>query len=72
MTAEPTALGAAGPGTIPDPYRPLPPDVLASPAPAELPPEQEPNSTGTFFLMMIFLMLIAGFWVIMYFTLLRR
>jgi len=72
MTAEPTALDATRPDTIPDPYRPLPPSVLAAPATAELPPEQEPNSTGTFFLMMIFLMLIAGFWVIMYFMLLRR
>ena len=36
------------------------------------PAEQEPNASGTVFLMVLFLMAIAGLWLIMYFTLLNR
>ncbi len=38
----------------------------------ELPAEQEPVITGTVFLTMIFLMMIFGFWALMYLTLLNR
>ncbi len=37
-----------------------------------LPAEQEPVVTGTLFLTMIFLMMIFGFWALMYVTLLDR
>ncbi len=56
--------------TIPDPYSPLPAPPTG--APASLPQEEEPIATGTFFLMIVFLMLIAGFWAVVYLTLLRR
>jgi hypothetical protein len=49
---------------VPDPYRPLPPEGTGG--------EADPESTGTLFLMVFFLMLIAGFWGIMYVTLLGR
>ncbi len=39
---------------------------------SELPPEEEPVFTGTLFLMVVLLMLIFGFWVMMYATLLNR
>jgi hypothetical protein len=35
-------------------------------------PEEEPSHNGTLFLMIIFLMLIFGFWVMMYLVLLNR
>lgn len=38
----------------------------------DLPPEEEPVFTGTLFLMVLFLMLIFGFWGMMYVTLLNR
>lgn len=38
----------------------------------ELQHEEEPNTTGTLFLTLILLMLIFGFWIIMYITLLNR
>lgn len=38
----------------------------------ELRPEEEPNTTGTLFLMIIFLMMIFGFWALMYTLLLNR
>jgi len=38
----------------------------------ELPAEQEPIVTGTVLLTMIFLMMVFGFWVLMYVTLLNR
>ncbi len=38
----------------------------------ELAPEEEPTTTGTLFLTIIFLMLIFGFWVMMYLILLDR
>lgn len=52
------------PPEIPDPYHPLPPGGG--------PVDVDPETTGTLFLMIFFLMLIVGFWAIMYFTLLRR
>lgn len=41
-------------------------------SPPELPPEEEPVVTGTLFLMVILLMLIFGFWAMMYALLLER
>jgi hypothetical protein len=35
-------------------------------------PAEEPTTTGTLFIMMIFLMALAGMWVLMYFVLLGR
>jgi hypothetical protein len=37
-----------------------------------LPPEHEPVTTGTLFILLVFLMALAGLWGIMYFTLLGR
>jgi hypothetical protein len=37
-----------------------------------LPPDEEPIFTGTLFLMVLLLMLIFGFWAMMYVTLLNR
>ncbi|MBX6363900.1 MAG: cytochrome c oxidase subunit 2A [Gemmatimonadetes bacterium] len=34
--------------------------------------EEEPVTTGTLFLMLMFLMMIAGFWGLMYATVLHR
>lgn len=42
------------------------------PQQTELAPEEEPTTTGTLFLTIIFLMLIFGFWVMMYLILLDR
>ncbi len=70
---DPTVPTAAHPdvrGMIPDPYSPLP--LPPAGAPTSLPQEEEPIATGTFFLMIVFLMLIAGFWAVIYLTLLRR
>ncbi len=44
----------------------------ADPADTELSKEEEPVTTGTLFLTMILLMLIFGFWIIMYVMLLDR
>lgn len=44
----------------------------ADPRPAELSPDEEPVATGTLFLMILMLMLIAGIWTILYQTLLSR
>jgi hypothetical protein len=44
----------------------------ASPDRTELDPDEEPTTTGTLFIMIFFLMALAGFWAIMYFTLLNR
>ena len=49
-----------------DPHDPIRSD------PTELSPEEEPNTTGTLFIMILFLMALAGMWGIMYFTLLSR
>ncbi len=38
----------------------------------ELSPEEEPTTTGTLFIMVLFLMALVGMWGIMYFTLLNR
>jgi hypothetical protein len=38
----------------------------------DLPPDEEPTTTGTVFIMILFLMALAGMWGIMYFTLLSR
>lgn len=42
------------------------------PEQTELMPEEEPVVTGTLFLTLILLMLIFGFWIMMYFLLLNR
>lgn len=34
--------------------------------------DQEPETTGTLFILLVFLMALAGLWVLMYFTLLGR
>jgi hypothetical protein len=69
------AHASAHPGVYPnvyaDPYA-SPATGSASPAATELPPDEQPVVTGTLFLMMIFLMMIAGFWGIMYYLLLNR
>ncbi|HEX6534609.1 MAG TPA: hypothetical protein VF041_08425 [Gemmatimonadaceae bacterium] len=38
----------------------------------ELAPEEEPSTPGTLFLCVILLMIVAGFWVIIYLELLHR
>ncbi|HET9983922.1 MAG TPA: hypothetical protein VFQ38_10060 [Longimicrobiales bacterium] len=57
------------------------PEPRMNPAPAtgttdprltEMAAEEEPVTTGTLFLMLVFLMMIAGFWGLMYVTLLQR
>lgn len=40
--------------------------------PSELPPDEEPTTTGTLFIMVLFLMATGGLWVLMYLTLLDR
>lgn len=68
-----------------EPDRPVPPPDPADPAgvppgaapdvdspPEELAPEEEPTTTGTLFIMVLFLMALAGMWGIMYFMLLSR
>jgi hypothetical protein len=69
---------------LPDPYQPTPAEarrVDASTAPAtgtddpaktELSPDEEPTTTGTLFLTMILLMIIAGIWVIVYYRLITE
>ena len=42
------------------------------PGATELRPEEEPNTTGTLFLTIVLLMIIFGFWGLMYLTLLDR
>ncbi len=39
---------------------------------AGLSPDEEPTTTGTLFIMILFLMALAGMWGIMYLTLLNR
>lgn len=51
---------------------PRPPAESIDQQPAELAPDEEPTTTGTLFLMLIFLMLIFGFWAMMYMVLLNR
>ena len=40
--------------------------------PAGLDPEEEPVTTGTLFIMVLFLMALAGLWALMYLILLDR
>jgi hypothetical protein len=40
--------------------------------PTELSPDEEPNTTGTLFIMILFLMAMGGLWAMMYFILLNR
>jgi hypothetical protein len=40
--------------------------------PSEFAPEEEPSTPGTLFLCTILLMIVAGFWVIIYLRLLHR
>jgi hypothetical protein len=61
---------SAGHTALPDPYRPLP--VVPAEAPTEVAPEEEPITTGTFFLMIVFLTLIGALWALMYLTLVNR
>lgn len=51
---------------------PHPATGSASPNATELTKEQEPTVTGTLFLMAVFLMMIAGFWTMMYDMLIHR
>lgn len=37
-----------------------------------LPSEEEPTTTGTLFIMLLFLMALAGMWMLMYMVLLER
>jgi hypothetical protein len=37
-----------------------------------IPSEEEPTTTGTLFIMILFLMALAGMWFLMYFVLLGR
>jgi hypothetical protein len=52
----------------------VPDDAQAGPPAesADLAPEIEPVTTGTLFILVIFLMALAGLWGIMYLTLLGR
>lgn len=54
--------GAAG-GDAPDPHETERPGIE---------PEEEPTTTGTLFVMLLFLMALAGMWVLMYMVLLER
>ena len=44
----------------------------AKPSETELRPGEEPDTRGTLFFMVVFLMLIYGFWIMMYNLLLHR
>ena len=51
----------------------MPDEPTASPADEpSLPPEEQPVVTGTLFLTLLLLMLIFGFWAMMYLVLLER
>lgn len=62
----PTPLSAHDPASVAP--------ATGSPAPSqtELAPEEEPVVTGTLFLTLVILMIIAGFWVVIYQRLLTR
>lgn len=56
---------------------PLPPPEAPAtgsgrPDQTDLAPEEEPSTPGTLFLCVILLMIVAGFWVIIYIELLHR
>lgn len=55
-----------------EPTRSAPATGSTDPQETELAPEEEPIVSGTLFLNLILLMLIFGFWIIMYITLLDR
>lgn len=55
-----------------DTHPPAPSTGSSDPQQTELKPEEEPVVTGTLFLTLLFLMLIFGFWVMMYLILLNR
>ncbi|HET8622083.1 MAG TPA: hypothetical protein VFM14_00830 [Gemmatimonadales bacterium] len=48
------------------------PEGLHAPERTELPPEEEPVTTGTLFLTIVILMVIAAVWAIMYWQLVER
>ena len=48
-----------------------PVDPAGTPDSGGLSPEEEPTTTGTLFIMILFLMALAGMWGIMYLTLLN-
>ncbi|HEX6927272.1 MAG TPA: hypothetical protein VF167_17740 [Longimicrobiaceae bacterium] len=50
----------------------IPATGSSDPADTELLPEEEPTTTGTLFLVMIILMIIAAIWIILYVRLLER
>ena len=55
------------------PVRPIAPATGASdPRLTEVAPEEEPSTPGTLFLCVILLMIVAGFWIIIYLRLLDR
>lgn len=55
------------------PGRPIAPATgSADPRRTEVAPEEEPSTPGTLFLCVVLLMIIAGFWVIIYLRLLDR
>jgi len=49
-----------------------PPDRAAQPPDSGVPSEHDPVTTGTLFILIVFLMALAGLWGIMYLTLLGR
>jgi hypothetical protein len=61
---------------VTDDPRPPRPDAPATgtrlPEHSELAPDEEPSTPGTLFLSVILLMIIAGFWIIIYLRLLDR
>jgi len=63
---------AAAPGAPVEPSGPLPATGSGSPQATELTKQQEPSVVGTLFLMAVFLMMIAGFWSMMYDMLIHR
>lgn len=50
----------------------LPATGTDKPEETELDPDEEPTTTGTLFLTLVFLMLIFGMWVMMYLILIER
>lgn len=38
----------------------------------DLPPEEEPTTTGTLLILMLFMMALGALWILMYFTMLER
>ena len=70
-----TERSAAGDTGPPDAAPESGPDAGSGPetdATPGLPDEQEPTTTGTLFVMLLFLMALAGMWALMYMVLLER